>query len=55
MKKYFPLFLILYVSTVCLSCTTKKEVPVYPVPEGMELVWSDEFDYEGPPDPEKWA
>ncbi len=47
--------MILYVSTVCLSCTTKKEVPVYPVPEGMELVWSDEFDYEGPPDPEKWA
>lgn len=29
--------------------------PEYPVPEGMELVWSDEFDYEGAPDPEKWA
>jgi beta-glucanase (GH16 family) len=24
-------------------------------PEGMTLVWSDEFDYTGAPDPEKWT
>ncbi len=31
------------------------EAPAYPIPSGMELVWSDEFDYEGAPNPEKWS
>ncbi len=57
MKKNVPVFFILYTilsSLVFLSCGKKEEAPVYPVPEGMELVWSDEFDYDGAPDPEKW-
>ena len=29
--------------------------PVSAVPEGMTLVWSDEFDRDGAPDPEKWV
>ena len=24
-------------------------------PEGWTLLWSDEFDYSGPPDPDKWV
>ena len=26
-----------------------------PAPAGWKLVWSDEFDHDGPPDPAKWA
>lgn len=47
-------------SVFVLSCSPKAderedEAPSYPIPEGMELVWSDEFDYDGAPDPEKWS
>ncbi len=41
-------FNIIYIVFVCLlmaSCQNK---------EGYELVWSDEFEYEGLPNPEKW-
>ncbi|MCF8308154.1 MAG: glycoside hydrolase family 16 protein [Bacteroidales bacterium] len=35
------------------SCENeKKEIPV---PEGYQLVWHDEFDYNGLPDAEKWS
>jgi beta-glucanase (GH16 family) len=36
---------------LAMSCSEK---PVSVVPEGMSLVWSDEFDSPGAPDPKKW-
>lgn len=35
-----------------VSCDKPVKVSI---PEGMELLWSDEFDADGGPDPEKWA
>lgn len=44
----FPLVALLFALAGC------GRTPVSSVPEGMALVWSDEFDVDGAPDPEKW-
>lgn len=46
--------LILAIAAGVLISACEKE-PVSAVPDGMTLVWSDEFEYEGAPDPDKWA
>ena len=46
------LFLSVFIFGITLA-SCKKE-PVSAVPEGMKLVWSDEFDTDGAPDGEKW-
>ena len=54
MKKFFYLFCVtIYIS----SCVSSGEIVPYPGGSGeyMTLVWSDEFDGEGLPDPEKWG
>ncbi len=37
------------------ACSSRDEALAYPIPSGMQLVWFDEFDYEGAPNPEKWG
>ncbi len=69
MKKYYVLLLLgaLILTTPCTSCVNKNksdgadQLPVVPVEEEdpdtgktYQLVWSDEFDYEGLPDSGKW-
>jgi len=41
--------IVLCAGVMCMGCTEKNYVP-----EGYNLVWSDEFDADGAPDPEKW-
>src|SRR4028118_2162694 len=38
---------------LCLSAFSCRRVP--PEAKGRQLVWSDEFDRTGPPDPTKWS
>ena len=45
MKLFLLIFLII---TICWSCSRK-------TPDKYELVWSDEFDYNGLPDSTKWS
>ena len=47
------IFLSVIVAAGLFSSCDKE--PVSAVPEGMTLVWSDEFDQDGAPDPDKWA
>lgn len=42
------------IAVLCLLLAACSEKTVSSVPEGMTLVWSDEFDKDGAPDPEKW-
>ncbi|MEX2396240.1 MAG: glycoside hydrolase family 16 protein [Balneolales bacterium] len=44
--RYF-IYLLFFPALMLLSCDNQQET--------MQLVWSDEFDYEGLPDPDKWA
>lgn len=45
----------LFITLTLASCTTRQEpVPSGP-PPGYKLVWSDEFNGRGLPDPDKWA
>ncbi|MBI9072136.1 MAG: glycoside hydrolase family 16 protein [Melioribacteraceae bacterium] len=57
MKKLIILFFIfIYISAV--SCSEDKDNPVTPDDKDTskwKLVWADEFDYEGNPDPKKWG
>ncbi len=63
MNYLLPLLLILGLfaceadSATSGSSTTAPQAvtPTEGVPPGYELVWSDEFDYTGLPDPDKWA
>ena len=41
--------------TGALVAIADETAPAENVPPGMKLVWSDEFNYEGAPDPEKWS
>ena len=50
MKKALMLFLLVVLAFTFIGCEAKSVVP-----EGFELVWSDEFNVDGAPDPEKWA
>ncbi len=38
---------------VCLSCSGQAPADSS-IPKGLKLVWSDEFDVDGAPDPTKW-
>ena len=51
--KYPCMFSAAVVMVAVLFVACEKEA-VSSVPEGMSLVWNDEFDYEGAPDPDKW-
>lgn len=50
--KFLRIILIPLVTLLVLGC---EKAPVSVVPEGMHLVWSDEFDVDGAPDKEKWG
>jgi len=39
---------------VLIACKDRK-ITIPKDPEGYQLVWSDEFDYEGLPDSKKWS
>lgn len=54
MKKTFPAVLCLCAAFRLSALGGMEEAPVYPVPDGMELVWSDEFGTDGAPDPARW-
>lgn len=55
MSTYLRIFFILTVILILSGCTAKKSDNNNSVMyDGYELVWSDEFDYKGLPDPEKW-
>jgi beta-glucanase (GH16 family) len=41
-------------SFFCLAGCLREQAPVSAVPEGMQLVWSDEFETAGAPDSSKW-
>ena len=54
--------LIVLLGATCMSCTQKKEIPApiktEPVAVDLDftrLVWSDEFNTNGAPDPNKWG
>ncbi len=49
MKNLSTCFFVFFLVLTLVGCTAKSAVP-----EGFELVWSDEFDVDGAPDPEKW-
>jgi beta-glucanase (GH16 family) len=44
------IFLIFIAALCVVNCAKHKSA----VPEGLSLVWADEFDTEGAPDPDKW-
>lgn len=56
MKKIFlSAFVLMGMASLFMSCN-KKEAPLPEyVKQTMNLVWSDEFDYEGKPDASKWS
>lgn len=45
--------ILLFVLIVSFSCNSSNKISNED--EQWQLVWSDEFEYEGLPDPEKWA
>ena len=54
MSKICKAVLVLAVFSVGVISVSCQKEPVSAVPEGMKLVWSDEFDKDGAPDSEKW-
>jgi beta-glucanase (GH16 family) len=54
MKKCFCILLFVLAATPALGATPTKAATPAPGPE-WKLVWSDEFDKAGLPDPEKWS
>ncbi|MBI5806841.1 MAG: glycoside hydrolase family 16 protein [Ignavibacteriales bacterium] len=57
MKIRFQIFIVLFAIyfTNCSSQTTEPKKDEIPTPEGYQLVWNDEFNYTGLPDPKKWG
>ena len=54
MTKIGPCFALL--ALTLSGCTTQAQMPAtLSVPDGYTLVWSDEFDQDGLPDPTRWA
>ncbi len=51
---FFGVFALIAV-VVAFSVSGCAKEPVSRVPEGYALVWQDEFDADGAPDPEKWS
>lgn len=41
--------------SVCALAACAQTSPAPPTPDGMKLVWSDEFDHDGAPDPKNWT
>lgn len=54
MKKKASAFLLLMSLILIVSCNSNKGSKTT-APDGYKLVWADEFDYSGKPDPGKWA
>jgi beta-glucanase (GH16 family) len=52
MYKSFSYLLILSFLNVLLSCRGEKKAAI--ITDGYKLVWADEFEYTGKPDPTKW-
>ncbi|HET9511862.1 MAG TPA: glycoside hydrolase family 16 protein, partial [Sphingomonas sp.] len=48
---------ILFAAVAVSACATspRTATPVIPAPAGYRLVWNDEFDRPGRPDPARWA
>lgn len=49
--------ILLIITALLAACSNESSLPTAPPPEGSTkqlLVWSDEFDTEGTPDPAKW-
>jgi beta-glucanase (GH16 family) len=44
----------LYMFFLIVSCDKKEDITTEPVQTKYELVWSEEFNTNGPPDPQKW-
>lgn len=42
-------------SLLTVPATLLAKLPAVSAPSGATLVWSDEFDYEGLPDPARWS
>ena len=42
-------------SSFALAACAQDTAPAEKAPPGMKLVWSDEFNTDGAPDPEKWG
>jgi beta-glucanase (GH16 family) len=51
----FWVFIVFGLSVGALSCTSKQGGPGAGGNDKYTLVWADEFDYSGLPDPEKWS
>jgi beta-glucanase (GH16 family) len=52
--RLFCLSLLLGVSTL-FGCSKNAPISEEQIPRGWQLVWADEFDYGGLPDPAKWS
>jgi beta-glucanase (GH16 family) len=53
-RSAFGVCVLLGVAAYCLLVTPARAADVVDSPPGYKLVWSDEFDYQGLPDPAKW-
>jgi len=54
-KSFIRFLAIGILFTLPISCGDKNKDKVIPVPDGYSLVWSDEFDDDGPVDENKWG
>lgn len=52
MRSFFLIFFLFLLPILCSGQIHTGKAAVY---EGWNLVWSDEFDYDGPPNPEVWT
>ncbi|HAP63858.1 MAG TPA: hypothetical protein DCR93_31675, partial [Cytophagales bacterium] len=51
----YPISQLFWALSLLMNATPEGErMPTVPE-DGYELVWSDEFDYQGLPDPQKWG
>ena len=50
---YFFLFSLSSITSISYGAATATKVPFVNITKG-KLLWSDEFSYNGPPDPNKW-
>ncbi|TVR54725.1 MAG: glycoside hydrolase family 16 protein [Spirochaetaceae bacterium] len=56
MRSFWPLIVATIILGATVSCATSRDSVETGVREvEWELVWSDEFDYTGLPDPERWS
>ena len=50
-----PMFVVFFAAVALASAARAQAPATKPEASGMTLVWSDEFDVDGPLDPAKWA